>query len=371
MRHPMPTAIISDLHLGTTSGTDVARREDVAERLFAALAPADRVVVLGDLLELRERPVAEVLELTRDFLGGLGEATAGKQVVIVPGNHDYELIAPALDAARLQGDPAPALDATFSAATGELSRRVAELMPRSEVTLAYPGIHLREDVFATHGHYLDAHLTVPRLECIVAGAIGRIVGQRGDSELSSPAAYEATLAPLYAFAHAVVQTSPLRTATKGGTLSRSVWRQSNPGERRSLRGWALGGVAIPAAVGALNRTGIGPFRADISAVELRRAGLRAMGQVVAGMGIGAHHVIFGHTHRAGPLPGEVEGWWLRGGARLTNTGSWIYEPVFAPSQDGRNPYWPGHVAYVRDEGPPELVGLLGDLDFPEVRAAIG
>jgi UDP-2,3-diacylglucosamine pyrophosphatase LpxH len=367
----MPTAIISDLHLGTTSGADVARRADVAQRLFNALAPADRVIVLGDLLELRERPAAEVLELTRQFLGGLGEATAGKQVVIVPGNHDHELVAPALDAARLQGDPKPAVDATFSAATGELSRRVAELMPHSEVVLAYPGIHLRGDVYATHGHYLDTHLTVPRVECIVAGAIARIAGERGDRELVDPAAYEAILTPLYAFAHAIVQTSPSRAVTRGGSLSRAVWRQSNPSTRRSIRGWALGGVAIPAAVGAINWAGIGPFRADISAVELRRAGLRAMADVVASLGIEARHVIFGHTHRAGPLPGEVEGWWLRGGTRLTNTGSWLYEPAFAPKQDGRNPYWPGHVVYVRDEGPPELVGLLSDLDFPEIRAAIG
>lgn len=52
----MRTAIVSDLHLGTTSGADVARRPDVFERLAAALSEADRVVVLGDLLELRERP---------------------------------------------------------------------------------------------------------------------------------------------------------------------------------------------------------------------------------------------------------------------------------------------------------------------------
>ncbi|HZJ29304.1 MAG TPA: hypothetical protein VFD37_04860, partial [Solirubrobacterales bacterium] len=59
----MRTAIVSDLHLGTTSGADLARRPDVFEPLAAALSEADRVVVLGDLLELRERPATEVLEL--------------------------------------------------------------------------------------------------------------------------------------------------------------------------------------------------------------------------------------------------------------------------------------------------------------------
>ena len=97
----MLTAIVSDLHIGTTSGADIARRPEVRERMLAALAEADRVVVLGDLLELREAAAPSVLELAEPFLRELGEACAGKPVVLVPGNHDYELIAPALDAARL------------------------------------------------------------------------------------------------------------------------------------------------------------------------------------------------------------------------------------------------------------------------------
>jgi len=120
-------------------------------------------------------------------------------------------------------------------------------------------------------------------------------------------AYEAALAPIYAFAHSVVQGSPARAVTKGGTLSRSVWRRSNPGAKTSLTGLALGKVAIPAAVAAINAAGLGPFRADISSVELRRAGLRAMAATVSAAGIEADHVIFGHTHRAGPLEGEAEG----------------------------------------------------------------
>ena len=46
-------------------------------------------------------------------------------------------------------------------------------MPDVELTLAYPGLRLRPDVYATHGHYLDLHLTVPRLESIAASAMGR------------------------------------------------------------------------------------------------------------------------------------------------------------------------------------------------------
>lgn len=370
----MVTALVSDLHLGTAAGTDVARRDDVRDRMLKALGDADRVVVLGDLLELREQPAAEVLDAAGGFLADLGQATAGRQLVICPGNHDHELVAPALDTTRIDHDGPLGLDHRFDAgaSAGGLAGRVAALMPDTDVELAYPGLWLRDDVYATHGHYLDVHLTVPRVECIIAAAITRLTGDGAAGSMSTPEAYEAALAPLYAFAHAVVQTaSPSRSITRGGSLSRSVWERSNPGSSRGAGGFALGELAIPAAVAAINRLGLGPFRADISAHELRRAGLRAMAEVATNLGIDAAHVIFGHTHRAGPLDGDVEGWWLRGGTRLTNTGSWIYEPVFAPKQDGRNPYWPGHVVYVRDEGPPELVGLLGDLDFPEIRAAIG
>jgi UDP-2,3-diacylglucosamine pyrophosphatase LpxH len=357
------TAIISDLHLGTVSGCDITRRPEVRERLLEALAPADRVVLLGDALDLRERPTAEVLKLARPLLEGLGQVTEDKQLMVVPGNHDHELVAPALEAARLDGAKALPTEGSFDLTHSPLAVRVAALMPRTEVGLAYPGIRLREDVYATHGHYLDLHLTVPRMECLLASAIARFTGVRGAG--APPVdAYEAALSPIYAFAHSVVQGSPAGAVTKSGNLSRSVWRLSNPDGGRSLAGLALARIAIPAAVAAINAAGLGPFRADLSSAELRRAGLRAMAAVVAATGIDADHVIFGHTHRAGPLDGEVEGWWLPGGTRLTNTGSWLYEAVFVDGSGPENPYWPGRVTWLDETGPPEQVGVLADVDLP-------
>ena len=361
----MATAIISDLHLGTVSGGDITRRPEVRERLLEALAPADRVVLLGDALELRERPTTEVLKLARPLLEGLGEVTEGKQLVVVPGNHDHELVAPALEAARLDGAKSLPLQGSFDLAHSPLAARVAALMPHTEVVLAYPGIRLREDVYATHGHYLDLHLTVPRMECVLASAIARFTGVH-TADATAVDAYEATLSPIYAFAHSVVQGSPAGAVTKSGNLSRSVWKLSNPDGGRSVAGLAAGRIAIPAAVAALNMAGLGPFRADLSRVELRRAGLRAMAAVVSTTGLEADHVIFGHTHRAGPLDGDVdvEDWWLPGGNRLTNTGSWLYEAVFVAGSGPDNPYWPGRVTWVGETGPPEQVSVLADVDLP-------
>jgi hypothetical protein len=74
-------------------------------------------------------------------------------------------------------------------------------------------------------------------------------------------------------------------------------------------------------------------------------------------------VIFGHTHRAGPLPGEVEGWWLRDGARLHNTGSWILERALSAHEGPENPYWPGRVTWLDEAGPPRFENVLEGMDL--------
>src|SRR5262249_13164437 len=100
-------------------------------------------------------------------------------------------------------------------------------------------------------------------------------------------------------------------------------------------------TAFPVALAALNRAGLRPLRAELSGPELRRAGLRAMGEVAARLDLGAAYVVFGHTHRPGPLPGDdaVE-WRGRGGARLVNAGSWTYSSVFLRASAADSPYWP-------------------------------
>ena len=71
-------------------------------------------------------------------------------------------------------------------------------MPDVELSLAYPGLHLRDDVYATHGHYLDLHLTIPRLESIAASAMARVTAAR-QAGGARPSDYEAIMAPMYAF----------------------------------------------------------------------------------------------------------------------------------------------------------------------------
>ena len=88
------TAVVSDLHLGVLAGSDVAREGKPLEALAEAVAGADRLVLLGDIVELRERPLAQALETARPLFEAVGRAMAGRPVVLVPGNHDHALAEP-------------------------------------------------------------------------------------------------------------------------------------------------------------------------------------------------------------------------------------------------------------------------------------
>ena len=143
----------------------------------------------------------------------------------------------------------------------------------------------------------------------------------------------------------------------GANPSARLWQMMGGGESRGskVRGWLLGSVALPGAVGVANRLGLGPVRADLSSGAIGRAGFEAMAEVVRDLRIEAEHVIFGHTHRRGgperaaragalehrqlgPLPGP---------ARRDRGG----EPLLARDR----------CACVDDEGEPELCHLLDDL----------
>jgi hypothetical protein len=79
-------------------------------------------------------------------------------------------------------------------------------------------------------------------------------------------------------------------------------------------------------------------------------------------------VVFGHTHRAGPLPGDDEHEWRgRQGARLLNSGSWTYASIFVGHTPGESPYWPGAGVLLEESGPPVIVRMLQDRARADIR----
>jgi Calcineurin-like phosphoesterase len=352
------TLVVSDLHLGARTRVDVLRRPEVRARLLERLDGIDRLVLLGDTIELRHGPPREALAMAAPVLRAVGDAMRGGAVVLVAGNHDHRLLAPWLEGRGDGGRPPPlGLSERAGAGATPLTRAVAELLAPAAVDVRYPGVWLGEGVYATHGHYVDRHTTVPSFERLAAGALGRVLGDRVD-DIASADDYEVVLAPLYALLDAIAVRAPDGRGPSHANASTRAWRALAGDGRRPLRRRVLAG-AFPLGVQALNRAGIGPFRADLSGAELRRAGLRAMREVVARLRIDARHVVFGHTHRAGPLPGDdPRDWELPGDGRLLNTGSWIHERAWTRDGPG-GPYWPG-AAVVIEDGDPRPLRLLDD-----------
>jgi Calcineurin-like phosphoesterase len=354
------TLVVSDLHLGARTGRDVLRRQGRRGALVEALDGFDRLVVLGDVLELRQGPVHEALAAAEPALHEIGAALgAGREVVIVAGNHDHHLVAPWLDRRFRVSDPGPlGLESAVELEPSDALAALAGMLDPAAVRASYPGVWLRDDVYATHGHYLDRHTTVPAFERIAAGAMARVV-REAPSGPRRAEDYEAVLSPMYAWIHAIAQTG-LRDMeeTSHGPSTRAREALTGSDGKRSIRRLALG-AAFPALLAGLNRARLGPLRSDLSGPELRRASLRAFGEVVVRLDVDAAHVIFGHTHRAGPLPhDERSEWRLKGSTAVLNTGSWIHEPTWIGADPRRSPYRPGFAAVVEESGPPELINLL-------------
>ncbi len=114
----MRTIVISDLHLGSGGDIDLLRRPEIREALWAEVQGVDEVVLLGDAIELRDRPLAEALDLARPFFDELGSAIGAGAVTVVPGNHDHHLLDDWLERRRLDEAAPLGLEQRMQASRG-------------------------------------------------------------------------------------------------------------------------------------------------------------------------------------------------------------------------------------------------------------
>jgi hypothetical protein len=358
------TLVISDLHLGSPSRTDLLRRPELRAPLLEAVRRVQRLVILGDGLELREASHLEAAEAAAPAFADLGRALGPDgEIVVTGGNHDHGLVAGWIDG-RLQTEPPGFLELEHRiepADAGALAAMLAEHARPARLQLAYPGVWLRDDVYALHGHWADVHSTVPTFERLAAGAMGRwIVTMPPDG--ATPDDYEAILSPLYAWMDALAQRSEHRVLVAGAGASARAWVSlAGDARRRPVRALALG-AGYSLAIGLVNRLGIGPVHRDLSGAALRRGGLRGLHEVLRRLGVTAPHVIWGHSHRSGPWPrDDMSEWVTPTGTRIVNAGSWVYQRHFAGSTPNASPYWPGTAVLLEDSQPPRLMRLLGEL----------
>lgn len=323
--------MISDLHLGGRFFHSVLTREEPLRALLRALDDTDRLVLLGDVVELAERRPTRAMAVAEPVLRAIGARLgAEREVVLIPGNHDFALVRPWVRAigAELRIDAEVPPDATPA-----LAAVVGWLAP-ARVRVSYPGTWLGERVWATHGHYLNLHLRP-------VSSYGRARGNLRDPapDRVDPAAYERARRRLR-------RAAGERTGT--GSLRQLVTTQI---KERILR------------------PQLAPLTSALLRAQMHHASLPAIARVAGRLGVPAEAIIFGHVHRLGPLPGDPERLWLGpGGApRLFNTGSWLYEPLLVTHAQPPHPHWPGGAIRLEDGGEPEPISLLDHLAPEDLR----
>jgi predicted phosphodiesterase len=408
------TLVISDLHLGLRSGRDRLRDcSDTRARLFDELSRTHRLVLLGDVVELRQLPVREALKAALPVLREIGQALppdGASEVIVVSGNHDHHLVHGWMHRRASHEHPPPlgtesAVEWRADEPLGAVAAALAS--GGASVRAAYPGVWLAPRVWATHGHYLDVHTTIPMFERLGAGAMARLLGKPA-AAAGCTEDYETVLAPIYAWLHATAQhgtpargrrsgpgsgtgpgpdpgsgsgpgpgsgsgSGPRFGSGSGEGASARVWAELRQGVHRG--GWRRLGLRalLPLMIFAANRAGLGPVRAEIDGAALRRAPLRALDEVVTRLGVDADHVIYGHSHRAGPLPGDDPSEWRcsKNGVRFMNVGCWVHEPAFLGPRPAESPYRLGFAARLTDVGPPELVNLVSGQETAHIGRKAG
>ncbi|MGI8711984.1 MAG: metallophosphoesterase [Solirubrobacteraceae bacterium] len=334
----MRTLIISDLHLGNRAHRDVLRFGAPRARLLEALGAIDRLVLLGDTVELMTRHPRRSMAIAEPVLREIGQRLGSeREVILVPGNHD----APMVRAwARDRGSRLEPSDVVNPAASPALAHVTSWLAP-ARVSVRYPGVWLDHRVWATHGHYLDRHLLPESAFGLPRGRL-----QRGAGSPARPIDYER--ARRRRAGKRSREGLPARLAARPvATLVEAA--------AELLRRATMPQVPI-----LMMNARLAPLTAKLTDAQMRHASLRAMAYVTQRLGVQAEWVVFGHVHRAGPLNGER---WPGGAgeARLLNTGSWLYEPLLIDRASPPHPYWPGGAVLLESGHEPRALGLLDAL----------
>jgi UDP-2,3-diacylglucosamine pyrophosphatase LpxH len=336
------TLVISDLHLGSRLGRDVLRHPEALAVLLRALDDIDRLVLLGDTVELAEGRPRQALVAAEPVLRAIGARMgAERTIVLVPGNHDRAL---ARAWARAQGD-ALTPDALVPPRSTALLQEVTGWLAPAQVEVRTPGVWLNDHVWATHGHHLDRHLA-PESAWGLRRAHVRRARRADPPAVVGPAAYEHARRPRTTAESRLIRSLPRPLATVLEDLAELLRAATIPSPRK------------------LQPHRIAPLTRILLSLQMQRASIPALAHAVARIGVDADWVVFGHVHRSGPRDGDDPGTWAApaGRPRIANTGSWVYEPLLLHRGRPPHPYWPGGAIVLEDDGDPQAIGLLDGID---------
>ncbi|MGI8904824.1 MAG: metallophosphoesterase [Solirubrobacteraceae bacterium] len=338
---PVRTLVVADFHLGARLRHDVLRHPEPLERLLDAIDDVERLVLLGDVVELMEGRARQSMAAAEPVLRALGERLGSeREVIIVPGNHDLPLVRSFV---RARGSTFSVEESVPLDATPALARLAGWLAP-ARVRARYPGVWLSERVWATHGHYLDRHLLPDSAVGIARGPLGS-----PPREQAVPIDYERVRRPSVTRATSWLPQPLAALVDDLAELARAT--------------------SMPRVPRRLLDPRIAPLTAMLLGAQMRHAGIPALARVVHRLGVDADWVLFGHVHRLGPLDGDDPLQWQAPGGRprIVNTGSWLYEPLLLHRAQPPHPYWPGGAVLLEPGRDPRAVGLLDGLDADALR----
>jgi predicted phosphodiesterase len=344
------TLVISDLHLGSRLERDVLRRPEALDALLRALETIDRLVLLGDVVEMLEGRPKIAMRLAEPVLRAIGEAMGhDREIVVVPGNHDHLLVRPWLRRRREERRALGLATRVPVSSSPQLKQLGAALAP-ARVQVRYPGVWIGDRIWATHGHYLDRHL-VREGRLPLSHRVATAVPVRGATAWSYELASGASIAALSGLLATNLPSVLGEPLDRAAGLARSASAAMLP-----LAGELLTGALAPLSAGAMG-------------FQFRRRGLPAMAEVAMRLHVRADHVIFGHLHRLGPRHDDDREEWAAGDGRrmLHNSGCWVYEPLLLAGASPPHPYWPGGAVLVEDGGAPRTLGLLDLVDDRALR----
>jgi predicted phosphodiesterase len=335
------TLVISDLHLGTRAGSDVLQRPAPRARLLDALDGIDRLVLLGDVLELVTRHPWAELAAAEPVLRAIGRRMGpGREILVVPGNHDAALVRAWVRAHRPWLEPDTRVD---PAASPVLTRMLSWLEP-AQTSVHYPGAWLATGVWATHGHYLDPHLLPESAFGLPRGRLRGPAGHAGIADYERP--------------------RRRRRHSRHATLDRLLARPLATVLEMGID--LLRAATVPWVPLALKELRLAPLTATLMDLQMRHGAVPAIERVARRLGVEADWVVFGHVHRRGPMEGEE---WAAGpgGMRTINPGSWLYEPLLLDRARPPHPYWPGGAVLLEPGRKPRTIGLLDDFSAAELQ----
>lgn len=354
----MRTLVISDLHLGSLLGRDVLRRPAALGALEAQVAKADRLVLLGDVLELLDERPSEALSAARHVLPVLAAALGREgEIVVVPGNHDHALVRSWLRE-RLGGGAPLTPTTRVPRRASPLLADLCSLLRPARVQVRYPGLWLQPRTYATHGHYVDRHL--------LAALRGRPEADDGDGDGDGTGEPSATVADYErslgidtgAIQELLATTLPAPlSALTAGAVGRA---------RRAMLS------SVPLIGAAPGMRGASMLWATVLEYGIHRRGaIPAIARVARDLGISADAIVFGHIHRRGPLAGDDPAIWRPrggGGPRLLNCGSWVWDPALVHRGGASRPYRPGGAVVIDGKRAPRSLDVLADVPSRALRS---